>query len=637
LSDSYRIFDEIVSTLHSREVMDQKIGPYRNAVVSQQQLRSTRNCSDQSRAVRLLAFCLLVLVACGCRLDNRVELLQLDSVQVQEFEPSVRLRLNGSGFPTGRACEVFFDGKVYRFNGDTGPFETTLAGKAVSPEWIEADLTPADIKLLGKAGTFEGKITAAFTSQDGQAQITGTSPEVRLELSHNASLNLKERRGQSVRARALAAFIGVEVVEESNSDSGLLIKEVWPESRAERAGLKQADRISMQGESFVHAIIDLLPAPGSSEVELRVVRAGEQASVVVRIPLYGLNASPLDAAQLQLLALVAFALLCVAFFSPVAQGLGRYLSRFVQRRSVAAEAQLSTTHNRRVAKGNRFAGLRWIDALAKFFIEPLTFALIVVALFFSRLVYGIVFDPLVVCLALFILRISFTLFISRGSNLRQRLRTAFRCSRYMVFACAPIAMGCVLAETRSLSGFVAAQGAAPWQWLVFRNPALTVVFPLFMLSSAAGFIAYGDSSRDRATLTRWFEVVYRALMCAFAAALFVGGWQVARLPLLNAIDSDWSNAAVFLLKASALAYLAYAIRVVRLEENVGRWAPLFALLGSGALTLLWRYADVSAQVEATIGYALFIAFTVVSTVAIGRVLAARNKPAAVSPHPNPFL
>jgi hypothetical protein len=207
----------------------------------------------------------------------------------------------------------------------------------------------------------------------------------------------------------------------------------------------------------------------------------------------------------------------------------------------------------------------------------------------------------------------------------------------MLFACAPIAIGCFLAETRSLSGLVAAQGAAPWQWLVFRNPALTVVFPLFMLSSAAGFITDGDVGRNRATLTHGIEIVYRALMCAIGAALFIGGWQVAQFPLFDAIDPDWVNAFVFLSKASALAYLAYAIRVVRLDENVAPWALFFLMFCSGSLTLLWRYADVSAQIEASIGYALFVAFAVVITVAIGRVLTARHRPAAVSPHPNPFL
>ena len=74
--------------------------------------------------------------------------------------------------------------------------ETKLDGKAISPERIEADLTPADIKRFGEAGTFEGRITAAFNSQDGQAQITGSRPEVRLELSRSAALDLKQRRGQ---------------------------------------------------------------------------------------------------------------------------------------------------------------------------------------------------------------------------------------------------------------------------------------------------------------------------------------------------------------------------------------------------------------------------------------------------------
>jgi len=617
--------------------MNQKIGPPRNTVVSQHQPMSMRNRSYQTIAIQFLAFGWLVLAAYGCGLDNRVELLQLDSIQVYEFEPEVRLLLNGSGFPIGHACEVIFDGKVYRPSGDTRRFETTVDGVAVSPERIEADLNPADTKRFSEAGTFEGRITAAFTSQDGQAQITGTCPEVRLELSRNASLDLKQRRGQLVRARALLAFIGVKLVEERNPDRGLLIKEVWPESRAERAGLKKADLISMQGESFVHAISDLLPAPGSSEVELGVVRAGERVPVVVRIPLQGLNASPLDAAQFQLLALLAFALFCVAFFSPVAQGLGRYLSRFVQSRSVVAEAQQLVKGDARAANSDRVTARRWIDALARFFVEPLTFVTVALSLFFVRLAYHLVFDPLVVCLALFILRISFALFISRGSNLRRRLQTAFRCSRYMAFACVPIAIGCVLVDTRTLTGLVAAQGAAPWQWLVFRNPALTVVFPIFMLSSAAGFITYRDSGHDRATLTHWIEVVYRALMCSIGAALFIGGWQVARLPFLAAIDSDWVNAVVFVSKASLLGFLAYASRVVRLEENIAAWAPLFALLGSGLLTLLWRYLNVSAQIEATIGYALFIAFAVVTTVVLGRVLTAQKRPNTVSPHPNPFL
>jgi len=194
-----------------------------------------------------------------------------------------------------------------------------------------------------------------------------------------------------------------------------------------------------------------------------------------------------------------------------------------------------------------------------------------------------------------------------------------------------------MVETRSLDGFVAAQGAAPWQWLVFRNPALTLAFPLFILSIAGGFFTYGDSDHDRATLARWIDVVYRALICAIGAALFVGGWQVVRPPFLGAIDFEWVNAVVFLLKASGLGFLAYATRVVRVENNIAPWALLLTLFGSGWMALLWRYANVSAQIEATVGYTLFIVFTVVIAITIGRVLSARNRPDTVSPHPNPFL
>lgn len=580
--------------------------------------------------IGLAAVGLSLLIAGGCKPDNRVELLQLDSVAVQELELNGRLRLSGSGFPTGRSCQVILSGHIHRPGIHRERFKLRLEGRALSTEQVEASLSSVDSKLWAKAGTFEGRITIAFPSRDGQLQVSGTSPQVRFALVQQNALGLKDKRARTAKALDLTAFIGIEVGDEYDSENGLVVKRVSPKSRADKAGLKPADLIFMQGSNSVRSLADLLPEPGASEIEMRVERSGESGPVTVRVALNGLSGPRLQAAQLQLLSLLVFALLCVALFSPAANALWRLLARFWATTGGVESGRFGTRRGRASRRGAATAS-------TAFFLQSLAVGLILVATVFVTRALGSVFDPLVVLLSLFVLRISFVLFLSRTSDLRMRLQTALRCSRRMVLACAPVAFGCFLVESRSLGGLVAAQGALPWEWLVFKNPVLLLLIPLYLVACAGGLLSPVRSDQVQTVPMRWSESVYSALSCSIGAALFLGGWQSAGLPFGNAFDSAWVSGALFLLKASILLCAVRAMRALRWDESLGGWSMLSLLLGSALLTLLWRYAEVSAQLEAAIGYTLFITFIVVLLVATARVLAGGRKSAAVSPHPNPFL
>ncbi len=134
----------------------------------------------------------------------------------------------------------------------------------------------------------------------------------------------------------------------------------------------------------------------------------------------------------------------------------------------------------------------------------------------------------------------------------------------------------LVAGTLSLQGIVAQQGGWPWQWLIFHNPAMIVVFFLFFTASIAeGNRTPFDLPEAESELVAGYNVEYSGmrfagfflgefanvyLMSAIAAVLFFGGWQVPGLAGEGRVLPELTGAIVLAAKAGALAFVVLWVR-----------------------------------------------------------------------------
>jgi len=122
------------------------------------------------------------------------------------------------------------------------------------------------------------------------------------------------------------------------------------------------------------------------------------------------------------------------------------------------------------------------------------------------------------------------------------MRSAAQVVSYEIPAGIAIMVPILMSGTLSMQGIIRAQGAWPWQWNVFINPAATVAFVIFFISQlaegnrtpfdlpeaeselVAGYLS--EYSGFRFALYFLVEFGNLWVMAAVAATLFFGGWQL---------------------------------------------------------------------------------------------------------------
>ena len=122
------------------------------------------------------------------------------------------------------------------------------------------------------------------------------------------------------------------------------------------------------------------------------------------------------------------------------------------------------------------------------------------------------------------------------------MRSAAQVISYEIPAGVAVMVPILMSGTLSMQGIVRAQGAWPWQWNVFTNPASTVAFAIFFISQlaegnrtpfdlpeaeselVAGYLS--EYSGFRFALYFLVEFGNLWVMAAVATTLFLGGWQV---------------------------------------------------------------------------------------------------------------
>jgi len=122
------------------------------------------------------------------------------------------------------------------------------------------------------------------------------------------------------------------------------------------------------------------------------------------------------------------------------------------------------------------------------------------------------------------------------------MRSAAQVISYEIPAGISVMVPILMAGTLSMQGIIRAQGAWPWQWFVFTNPAAPIAFIIFFVSQVAesnrppfdlpeaeselvaGYLSEYSAFRYAIFFLVEFGNVW--IMSAIAVTLFFGGWQV---------------------------------------------------------------------------------------------------------------
>ncbi len=171
------------------------------------------------------------------------------------------------------------------------------------------------------------------------------------------------------------------------------------------------------------------------------------------------------------------------------------------------------------------------------------------------------------------------------------------------------------AGSLSLQDIIRAQGGAPWNWFVFRDPFCLVAFFLYFTAAVAeGNRTPFDLPEAESELVAGYNTEYSGirfggfflgefanvyLLSAIATSLFLGGWQIPGVTPAAQADSvllQLAGFAVFFAKAWALVFvviwLRWTLPRLRVDQLMGlcyRYLiPLafVCLLGTSALLLL---------------------------------------------------
>lgn len=234
------------------------------------------------------------------------------------------------------------------------------------------------------------------------------------------------------------------------------------------------------------------------------------------------------------------------------------------------------------------------------------------------------------------------------------IRSAAQVVSYEIPAGISLMVPVLMAGTLSMQGIIRAQGAMPWEWFVFQNPAALVAFVIFFTSQlaegnrtpfdlpeaeselVAGYLS--EYSGFRFAIYFLVEFGNLWVMGAVATTLFLGGWQI---PGVSAADFEAARGAgpfpaaawwglqalsmvVFTIKTlvvlNLIAWVRWTLPRIRVDQMMNLcWKYLVpAAFTMFVFTLLWEIWVARAPVvEDVTGYVLFAGF-VVTLVAFSR-------------------
>ncbi len=188
------------------------------------------------------------------------------------------------------------------------------------------------------------------------------------------------------------------------------------------------------------------------------------------------------------------------------------------------------------------------------------------------------------------------------------IRSAAQVISYEIPAGLAVMVPVLMAGTLSTQSIIRAQGAAPWDWFLFRNPAAFVAFFILFTSQlaeanrtpfdlpeaeselVAGYLS--EYSGFRFALYFLVEWANLWVMSAVAVTLFLGGWQV---PFVSAQAIDAARGTGLLPSAAWWAwqlasFAVFAVKTLTLVTVIIwiRWT-LPRIRVDQMMTLCWKY------------------------------------------------
>jgi NADH-quinone oxidoreductase subunit H len=205
------------------------------------------------------------------------------------------------------------------------------------------------------------------------------------------------------------------------------------------------------------------------------------------------------------------------------------------------------------------------------------------------------------------------------------MRSAAQVVSYEIPAGIAVFVPVAMAGTLSMQGIIRAQGAAPWDWFAFKNPAGLVAFFILFISQlaeanrtpfdlpeaeselVAGYLSEYSGFRFATFFMAEFGNIW--VMSALAVVLFLGGWQTPFVSA-GAIDASrgqgiwWAyqlySMAIFTAKTLVLAnvviWLRWTLPRIRVDQMMTLSWKYLVPIGFGCLvfTLLWQLAAAAA-------------------------------------------
>ena len=228
------------------------------------------------------------------------------------------------------------------------------------------------------------------------------------------------------------------------------------------------------------------------------------------------------------------------------------------------------------------------------------------------------------------------------------MRSAAQVVSYEIPAGLAVMVPILMAGTLSMQGIIRAQGAWPWQWFIFTNPAGSLAFFIFFISQlaegnrtpfdlpeaeselVAGYLS--EYSGFRFAIYFLVEFGNLWVMGAIAATLFLGGWQVpwvgpetwaaargaGALPGLGWWGLQLLSMLVMVVKTlvvlNIIVWVRWTLPRIRIDQMMNLcWKYLvpFAFVAF-VFTLLWQVLVARVPAVSTVtGAVMFVAFLVV--------------------------
>jgi NADH-quinone oxidoreductase subunit H len=637
-----------------------------------------------ARSLWLLTLVLALFAGSSCTVTEApTQTLNVLDFVPREAEVGDRLEVIGAGFPEGKTAHVLFKGTLYRpGKKPVKGVEIDVDGASTSTDRIEMIFTEGLQTAFCGAGdralhtTFKGNVIvtlpgAAAGAPPLRGSVRGVEIDFRAPSSRRAVVQAREDEGE----RALE-FMGITTGADSPSSGGLLVARVRPSSPADLAGILAGDLVTGFEGVRVMSKSDVNPNGASRFATLSIKRADGAAEESKQVSVDGFHPSaPADLLGAALVLLVAAAVVLL-FMAPVAG-----IITWVERR-VSARMQSRIGPNRAGPQGFLVWMADGIKSIMKediiptesdqplFRLAPYLVFLGVSATFCvmpfgqhliaADLDIGILFVIAVTSLV--------TIGLMMGgwaSNNKWSLLGGIRSAAQIISYEIPgaVAIVCIVMMTGSLrvQDIIRAQGGAPWEWFVFRNPITFVLFFLwFTTALAEGNRAPFDLPEAESELVAGYSTEYSGMrylffffaewanvfvMCGIASALFLGGWQI---PGVLPSDQEASfllqcvGALVFQVKSWFLIFVVIWIRWtlprVRIDQMMNLCWKWFvpASFAAFILTGVWVVWTPLPEVQSIIGIGMFALWTIVFFYFIGRVR--YNLRAARAPiHLNPFL